>query len=1021
LRRIVTKPLILLSLMKNNPISKGLNFRLLRWLIFLFSFFPACILQRAYSQCTLVCNSNIQISLPESGSVVLPIEALSPTAASLCPGPLTLTIWSGPGQTIPGNSINCAHAGLTLTARVLHTASGNFCTGTIDVVDVLPPKLTCTPKFINCSQESNPASAGFPMISDNCTAYAALEVDHYDITTPLACGTVQNGFKVLERIDRHWQVSDAFGNQSTCTQQIWIKAPELDSVVFPPNRDDITAPALLCGANPYNMELTGQPLLYGNLIDNSGPCSMGITHSDQTISGCSPGSFTVLRTWLVVDYCSGQIRQRIQIIKVSDKTAPVIQAPPYLEFFTSATTCTATVNLPNVPTSDNCSAVSVVPNWAFGSGYGPFHNVAQGSYTLTWVATDACGNTATATSTVQITDNQAPNVACAIGIQASLGTNGQVLVAASSINAGSWDNCGPVFLAASRNDSLYASTVTFTCADENVPVMVRLRVTDSNGLTNFCDVPVTARDFIKPTLTCPANLTLTCLQDPFNLALTGQATATDNCTLQSLTYENTTNLSGCNTGTVVRRWTASDQAGNTRTCSQTITLNTSSNVTVTFPADITLTSCASAANVTPDQTGKPVITGAACFPLNATYTDLVFNISSGGCFSIYRTWKVIDHCIYNPNGGSQGVWEKIQQINVIDQTPPLLEIPEDITVSSSATSCDVYVDLPDAFATDCSNTIFITHNNPTAISPINPSGFYTQGVHTIVFTAQDGCGNSVKKTMTITVEDKVSPTAACINGLSVNIGSGGIVTLSPILLNANSKDNCTPQDSLNFTVTPPFLSCQHIGQQQVALTVFDKAGNTAQCITFVDVQDNQPFCARHTVEGDILTPTGLPIRGVWVYSGQGDSTRTDSLGHYKFDQLLPGKNYTIRPKSSGNWLNGVDAYDLILISRHIINLEPMNTPEKLIAADANISGTVTNFDIVQLRKVLMGSLPGVADGKSWRFIPANQTFISLDNPFTTPFAESIQIIGLDSDRANINFKGIKVGDIDGNVNPQQID
>jgi hypothetical protein len=39
--------------------------------------------------------------------------------------------------------------------------------------------------------------------------------------------------------------------------------------------------------------------------------------------------------------------------------------------------------------------------------------------------------------------------------------------------------------------------------------------------------------------------------------------------------------------------------------------------------------------------------------------------------------------------------------------------------------------------------------------------------------------------------------------------------------------------------------------------------------------------------------------------------------------------------------------DLVLISKHILGLEPLNSPYKMIAADANKSNSITTFDIVE--------------------------------------------------------------------------
>jgi hypothetical protein len=968
------------------------------------------------AQCTLVCNSGIQVSLPASGQLMLTPSLFAPTSASLCPGTLELTVWEGPGQILPNNIATCDQVGQTLLVRVRHLASGNLCESEVLINDLLKPVLNCPLKFINCADDPNPALIGMPDISDNCTSFPLLNITFFDNVTQLSCGTLQNGIPVRKRINRVWQVSDLSANQSNCLEQIWLQASSVDSVVFPLNLDDFAAPALSCGQNPENLLLTGQPLLFGFPIDNAGPCEMGVTHADQKINGCSPGSYTILRTWTVIDFCTNQTRQRIQIIKLKDGTPPTLMAPSNITVGADETVCSGTLMLPPAVATDLCSIVTVAPFWSFGSGYGPFTGVPEGNHIVTYQATDACGNTATATCTVTVADDDPPQVICVTSLQISLGSNGQALVNAAALDAGSWDNCGVIFKAVSRNDISWANTTTLTCQDEGVPVTVKLRISDASGLTNFCEVQVTARDFLKPIIACPSSTAINCSQYPANIAVTGQPLVTDNCTVAAVNYTDVNDLSICNTGTILRKWTAIDQSGNTKTCEQTITVTPFPLLVVSFPANITLNGCSGSLTLAPSATGSPLVSGSSCFPPSITFTDQVFNIAVPACFVVMRTWKIIDQCNYSPNGGNTGFWEQVQQINVTDQSPPDLVIPVDLTVSSGPSDCNAWVNLPDAVATDCSPAISITHNGTFASAGANASGWYPSGEHLITYTAADGCGNVVQRTQHILVADLMPPTALCISGLAVNLTPGGWTTVTPSSFNGGSTDNCS-SINLTYAISPQGFSCQHIGQQQVILTVTDDSGNTAECKTYVLVQDNQQVCGRHSIEGVLHTPEGIPVGGINITNGQGDAIFTDSMGRYRFDSLLPGKNYIITPYYNQNWLNGVSAYDFVLISRHILGLQPINTPEKIIAADVNNSGSVTIFDIVQLRKVLLGTTDSVPGGKSWRFIPATFIFLDPANPFGLAFPESVEVTGLDSNLTGLNFVAIKLGDIDNSVDP----
>jgi hypothetical protein len=103
-----------------------------------------------------------------------------------------------------------------------------------------------------------------------------------------------------------------------------------------------------------------------------------------------------------------------------------------------------------------------------------------------------------------------------------------------------------------------------------------------------------------------------------------------------------------------------------------------------------------------------------------------------------------------------------------------------------------------------------------------------------------------------------------------------------------------------------------------------------------------------------------------------------------------GSDYTVTPTMELDPLNGVNTYDLILISRHILGLEPLNTAYKLIAADANKSGTVTTFDVVELRKLILGTYTELPNNSSWRFVDKTQVFVSPDRGGACPYSAKIQ-------------------------------
>jgi hypothetical protein len=139
---------------------------------------------------------------------------------------------------------------------------------------------------------------------------------------------------------------------------------------------------------------------------------------------------------------------------------------------------------------------------------------------------------------------------------------------------------------------------------------------------------------------------------------------------------------------------------------------------------------------------------------------------------------------------------------------------------------------------------------------------------------------------------------------------------------------------------------------------------------------------------------------------------TDDAGQFHFSSSVPiNSNYTITPTKDDNPLNGVSTYDLVLISKHILGLQPFDTPFKMIAADANSSGSVTTYDVVELRKLILGIYDELPNNTSWRFVDKGYTFPNPANPFQTAFPETKSVAGINASAMAEDFTAVKVGDV----------
>ncbi len=172
----------------------------------------------------------------------------------------------------------------------------------------------------------------------------------------------------------------------------------------------------------------------------------------------------------------------------------------------------------------------------------------------------------------------------------------------------------------------------------------------------------------------------------------------------------------------------------------------------------------------------------------------------------------------------------------------------------------------------------------------------------------------------------------------------------------------------------------------------------------------QHFCsgqgveeATYAVQGSNPDLPPVPVFGI---------ATTDTSGCLLLAVPQPvSVNTTFFALKDDNPLNGVSTFDLVLISRHILGIQSLDSPYKVIAADANHSGSITASDIVELRKLILGIYPKLPDNTSWRFVDAGFTFPNPANPFQFSFPEGRSWGDILANTIGPDFYGIKVGDV----------
>ena len=300
------------------------------------------------------------------------------------------------------------------------------------------------------------------------------------------------------------------------------------------------------------LDANGQASLLAAQVDNGSTATCGIAsltvspaRFDCSNLGTNPVTLTLTDTY-------GNVSTATATATVVDDLLPTISAPATVSVSMDAGQCTASgVALGTAVVADNCSA-TVVSNAPA--------TFAKGNTTVTWTATDASGNVATATQTVTVNDTELPTISAPAAVTASTNA-GQCLATGVTLgNALAGDNCTGVVVSnnAPTTFAKGATTVTWTA-------------TDASGNTATAMQTVTVNDTEKPVLTTLANIVASAPASQCGAVVSFAPTATDNCagaTVMASPASGSTFAVGTTTVTV----TATDASNNTSTGSFTVTV-----------------------------------------------------------------------------------------------------------------------------------------------------------------------------------------------------------------------------------------------------------------------------------------------------------------------------------------------------------------------------------------------------------------------------------------------------------------
>ena len=133
---------------------------------------------------------------------------------------------------------------------------------------------------------------------------------------------------------------------------------------------------------------------------------------------------------------------------------------------------------------------------------------------------------------------------------------------------------------------------------------------------------------------------------------------------------------------------------------------------------------------------------------------------------------------------------------------------------------------------------------------------------------------------------------------------------------------------------------------------------------------------------------------------------------------LVGDDFSITPSKDINIRNGVSTFDVLLIQKHILTIDTLESPYKIIAADVNKSNSVSALDLVLIRKVILFDSDSFPNNTSWRFVQSDYVFPNPINPFSEDFPEFVEFLDIQGN-SQVDFTGLKVGDVNTSANPDE--
>ena len=643
----------------------------------------------------------------------------APTGSDNCSGAVTTQIAGLPsGSTFP--------IGLTTNTFKVTDSDGAtaVCSFTVFVRDNEYPVITCPPSVtIN---KCTAVSYYFPdpTVSDNCGSE--------NVTIEQLAGLPSGSTFPLGVTTNTFRAIDGRPNASlhNCSFSITVTENAPLSITCPNN--------MVVDANPSDCYHTrvSYPI---PRADGSTECGLQLSLIGGLITGSEfPFGITTVSWEVATTDGTYQTASCSFTVTVRDRRPPVITCPADISVSPLAGNCQATVNYTSPIKSDDCFGPTY-PLLSQISGLTSGASFPIGTTTNIFKATDLSGNSATCSFSIHVADATPPSITCPDNIVNTLEPTecGDVIDFIAPVGT---DNCSGAITV--QTEGLPSGSYLSAGSATNTFV-----VTDAAGMSASCSFTISVSDLEPPAITCPDNISVDGTSSAIpceTIVFYTSPIGTDNC--QGVITTRTTGLPSGSyfpEGETAVSFVATDAGGLNSSCSFTVTVGSCNQAPVaqcknlTVSADALCQATISAENAN-DNSNDP------------DSDELTFSISPQGPYSLG------EHIITFTAQDAAGLQDACTFIlSVVDNSPPETPNLPEIQLGE----CSGTPPVPTT-SDHCAGTVTGT---TTTVFPIE-----NQGTTVIIWTFDDGNGNSIDVPQNVIVDDITAPQIPVLSDLYLN-------------------------------------------------------------------------------------------------------------------------------------------------------------------------------------------------------------------------------------------------------------